>query len=1119
MVAFSLLVFFLSGCNTTRNYTKNDNLQRLRAGLSSWNKASRLQAIKALGEKETSSDAEAHALLPLLADKDWWVRSRTCWALGRIASQDSKVVQALKSALSDTHSLVRQTAAWALGSIGAGASPAIPDLKKTLISGNQHLKEIAAAALYRIGVRALPALISLLKHKKDNKTREQALESLGYFGKQGLSAVPALLKVLEETKSGVEYRAAHALSKIGAGNKAVLKTIQQRAGLKHPYFVRKRYNWLLYHLKQRLVNSKSVTKKNKTVNASPRPKNPQSVKDWIQVLPSPTLSLYEYVTAPQQLANKGSAGIKAIPALLVAYHRFSPKHGMAHHNRRLLHSIHKMGPVAIPMLLRQVQTSSLVMARVGAMKVLEMFGEKSASAVPVLTTLLKHRSEKLAGQAVRTLGFIGQKAAPAIPSMLQLFQQQRAAFETYRALQKMGPALAPSLPALVQLFQQTPRLQSSILPLFGHMGEKAESAVPLLLKYLKKHKHSYHRHAIFESLGRIGSKKMIPLLLQELKASSSYHRPQIVTAIGRTARRHPQLLSVLVRCWKDPNHSVRLEAAIALGRLGKKAVPALLTLFSSSQNNKQKRPLAQALSLASPDKKRLVRMFSMAFRQAKTTAQKVESLVWLGFLKKTPEMVLPLVLQSTRSTNPMIRKQGFKLLAGMRLKPSFFSKAIIAIQKGLHDPRPSVRMAALKATKHAQGKHSAFVKGWKRTLSEKQFSKTTADILRTSYRQKAKELAPELLKACDAKILAEQTCSTTLYSFGPTLIPLFESILLKGKSSQSRLRAALLLSRFNSQTATSRAALKSALSDKNTRVRIAAGLTLLKWGVQDLNMETELLRLMKKERLRAFAFAQMEGFLLLSKPLVLFFLKFLREPKVIKLRTQSKLGSAKFNSRKQYHRDYVFRNVVSLLKKQSVVDENIAVAWMFAFKEANTTVKREVLLLLSPRMLPLLHQHFQSKLTKTMLLHFLRGLNELFARKKYRQRTLVQELSGYSGEFLRLLRPLESHSSLSIRVFAATALLHASHATRKTLPILVKALKARRRFVQKRALETLALFPSRSKIHSPDILQQLDTQDMKTRFFVSKLHSRLLPKEHPTLKQVLKKLSVLRKKKDSVQQK
>jgi len=150
-------------------------------------RATAAKAILSLG-----SDASAGYLLPLLNDKDEFVRRETAYALGHTKSRTATAALS-ERLLIDKEAGVRAAAAVALGEIADEA--AVVPLVQTLSStkkANPFVLRAAAVALGKIKSRAgTAALIATLSNETlPSDVRREAARSLGLIGDP--SAAPAL---------------------------------------------------------------------------------------------------------------------------------------------------------------------------------------------------------------------------------------------------------------------------------------------------------------------------------------------------------------------------------------------------------------------------------------------------------------------------------------------------------------------------------------------------------------------------------------------------------------------------------------------------------------------------------------------------------------------------------------------------------------------------------------------------------------------------------------------------------------------------------------------------------------------------------------------------------------
>lgn len=170
----------------------------------------------------------AAALLPLLQDKDEFVRRETAYALGETRSRTA--VEALATALArDKEAGVRGAAAVALGQIGdESAVPVLTEAIGRRISRsgflnritfrrteeNEFVRRSAAVALGRLKSRAaVPALISVLANvRAGDDVRRETARALGLIGDP--VALPTLRVALTSSDPYLSEIAAEAIRKL-----------------------------------------------------------------------------------------------------------------------------------------------------------------------------------------------------------------------------------------------------------------------------------------------------------------------------------------------------------------------------------------------------------------------------------------------------------------------------------------------------------------------------------------------------------------------------------------------------------------------------------------------------------------------------------------------------------------------------------------------------------------------------------------------------------------------------------------------------------------------------------------------------------------------------------------
>ena len=190
-------------------------------------RATAARAVLSLGPGEAAT-----LLLPLLRDRDEFVRREAAYALG--LARSSNAVSALTAALeTDKEASVRGAAAVALGQVGdASAAPALIGaisrrlpapgffnrLRRRRIEEDEFVRRSAAASLGQLRSReGVPVLIATLANERTpDDVRREAAQALGLIGDP--SAVPALRAALAARDPYLSRIAFEALRRLDPAN-------------------------------------------------------------------------------------------------------------------------------------------------------------------------------------------------------------------------------------------------------------------------------------------------------------------------------------------------------------------------------------------------------------------------------------------------------------------------------------------------------------------------------------------------------------------------------------------------------------------------------------------------------------------------------------------------------------------------------------------------------------------------------------------------------------------------------------------------------------------------------------------------------------------------------------
>ena len=196
--------------------------------LEDWSPFVRCAAADALGLM-VANEATAK-LITRFSDRDTKVRIAAAKAVWLITRRAELSVPILMHTLKDREAGGQAT--FVLGEIGRDATAAIPALIQALQAERVYrplrTPPSAAIALGRVGVSAVPALLPLLEDSRTH-VRIGAAITLGFIGTLARDAVPQLLPLLKDTDVEVRQATAIALGSIQPKNPEIVPALKQLA--------------------------------------------------------------------------------------------------------------------------------------------------------------------------------------------------------------------------------------------------------------------------------------------------------------------------------------------------------------------------------------------------------------------------------------------------------------------------------------------------------------------------------------------------------------------------------------------------------------------------------------------------------------------------------------------------------------------------------------------------------------------------------------------------------------------------------------------------------------------------------------------------------------------------
>ena len=173
--------------------TTHGSVADLVAQLDSDDAEQRAEACRALGKMAGRSADAAGALLAAAKDNEMTVRTEAEAALCKIAGKSPSLLHLLVAALRDPNPAVHDVALAALTAMGPSAAPAVGAVVRTVGSPGVRINHQTSQFLSRLGPLAVPGLVAFLDDP-DEEMRNRAMFGLHELGADGKEALPALLE-------------------------------------------------------------------------------------------------------------------------------------------------------------------------------------------------------------------------------------------------------------------------------------------------------------------------------------------------------------------------------------------------------------------------------------------------------------------------------------------------------------------------------------------------------------------------------------------------------------------------------------------------------------------------------------------------------------------------------------------------------------------------------------------------------------------------------------------------------------------------------------------------------------------------------------------------------------
>ncbi|HTU93994.1 MAG TPA: HEAT repeat domain-containing protein [Gemmataceae bacterium] len=468
---------------------------------------------------------------------------------------------------------------------------------------------------------------------------------------------------------------------------------------------------------------------------------------------------------------------------------------------------------------------------------------------PALTAALKDEEAKVALKACQALSFIGD--AEAAPALLAAFQGGRAAIvlEAGRALWRLGPKNEPAIPALLSAAQGLIDKSAPARALLASFGPRV---VPVLVKALRDDE-AARREAAADILGRIGppARPAVPALLAALKDKSSsvalmaamalaeidptrggaavplladsVDVPGATVALAKIGPDARAAVPALIAALKPGKGNVqqelmRLNARLALARIGTPAVPALIEALKDKREGVALLA-GEALGWVLPPPKQAVPALCAAVKNDRAHAAVYAHA--LGLLGPPARSAAPELTELL--TDAASRAEA--AVALVRIDPQQADKAVPPLIKDLEAEDEKQRQAAVLALARLGPAAQPTVDALTALLRDRLLMKIEIEALGEVWAQAIPGLVG-LLKSPHAEV--RQRAVLALGQIGPAaraaLTPLIAA--LSDRDSAVRIDAAQILQALGAEASEAVPALIANLREPQMEVRAVAAAVL-----------------------------------------------------------------------------------------------------------------------------------------------------------------------------------------------------------------------------------------------------------------------------------------------------
>lgn len=285
-----------------------------------------------------------------------------------------------------------------------------------------------------------------------------------------------------------------------------------------------------------------------------------------------------------------------------------------------------------------VLKSPNVMARRQAVFLLGTVGDGAEQAAPYLGKALDDPDRWLRQMAAQSLNWIGPKAKPALPQILVALQTDGPSFNLVRTLENLGP--------------------------------DAQTAVPLLNKYLSAATNAINRVAVAAALYRIDPQQTnaYAVLVEALNARRDPQlRQSAAEAWARAGLPRETAVKALQDLLRGPSWHGALAGLRRIGAEDRSAIPILLDKFKDGHDAKSF--AAACILLIDPHQTNALAVLVDAARSDPLSGFRVFAIVALGGAGPAARSAIPALKQALNDRDAEVRDAAVRALKRIETEP------------------------------------------------------------------------------------------------------------------------------------------------------------------------------------------------------------------------------------------------------------------------------------------------------------------------------------------------------------------------------------------------------------------------------------------------------------------